>query len=97
VFSPDALNWRLPLSNRTAGSQLLSEPYVDAASAATHLSISRKTLVRLARKGAVPAHGLGEGHKRMWRFRISELDFWMQTEVTSRSDEGRSAERKTFL
>lgn len=78
-------------------SQLQSEPYLDAERASVHLSISRKTLLRLARRGAVPAHGIGEGRKKMWRFRLSELDRWMQTEVTSASDEGRSLERKNFL
>jgi hypothetical protein len=91
------LDGRLTLPNLSAVSQVFSEPYVDAERAAAHLSISRKTLLRLARKGAVPGHGIGQGRKRMWRFRISELDYWMQTEVTLVSDEGRSAERKNFL
>jgi excisionase family DNA binding protein len=78
-------------------SNLTSEPYIEAERAARHLSISRKTLLRLARSGAVPAHGIGQGRKKMWRFRISELDRWMETEVTSTSDEGRSQERKSFL
>jgi excisionase family DNA binding protein len=78
-------------------SSAVSEPYIDAERAATHLSISRKTLLRLARRGALPAHSIGQGRKKMWRFRISELDRWMQTEVTSTSDEGRSQERKNFL
>ena len=78
-------------------SELRSEPYIAAERAAAHLSISRKTLLRLARRGLVPAHGIGQGRKKMWRFRLSELDLWMQTEVTSHSDEGRSVERKNFL
>jgi excisionase family DNA binding protein len=74
------------------------EPYITAERAAAHLSMSRKTLLRLARKGTLPAHGVvGLGHKRMWRFLISELDRWMQSEVTLVSDEGRFQERKTFL
>jgi hypothetical protein len=71
--------------------------YVDAERASAHLSISRKTLLRLARRGAVPAHAIGQGRKKMWRFRLSELDHCLQTEVTSTSDEGRSQERKNFL
>jgi Helix-turn-helix domain len=85
------------LPNPSGASQIISEPYVDAERAAAHLSISRKTLLRLARRGAVPGHGIGKAQKRMWRFRISELDYWMHSEVTSVSDEGRSTERKTFL
>ena len=74
-----------------------SEPFVNVERAATFLSMTRKTLLRLVRKGSIPAHGIGDGRKKMWRFRISELDQWMQTEVTSGSDEGRIQERKNFL
>ncbi|MHB1959512.1 MAG: helix-turn-helix domain-containing protein [Acidobacteriaceae bacterium] len=38
-----------------------------------------KTLERLARKGTVPGHPVGEGNKRKrWRFLISELDAWLR-------------------
>jgi excisionase family DNA binding protein len=73
------------------------EPYIEARRAADYLSISRKTLLKKARAGRLPAHPVGDGRKKMWRFRISELDRWMQTEVTSGSDGGRSRERKNFL
>jgi hypothetical protein len=59
------------------------EPYVNAASAAEHLSISAKKLLTMARAGQVPAHGIGYGQRKMWRFLLSELDLWMQSEVTS--------------
>jgi excisionase family DNA binding protein len=67
--------------------------FVDAQRAAGFLSLSRKTLLKLARKGKVPAHPVGEGRRKLWRFRLSELDRWMQTEVTSISDQGRCRER----
>jgi excisionase family DNA binding protein len=74
------------------------EPFVDANRAAAFLAVSRKTLLALAREGRLPAHGIvGKGTRRIWKFRISELDHWMQTEVTSSSDQGRNRERKTFL
>lgn len=73
------------------------EPYIEAGRAAAYLSMSRKTLLKKARAGRLPGHPIGEGRKKMWRFRISELDRWMQTEVTSGSDGGRSKERKSFL
>lgn len=73
------------------------EPYIEAGRAAAYLSISRKTLLKKARSGRLPAHPIGDGRKKMWRFRLSELDRWMQTEVTSGSDGGRSKERKSFL
>jgi hypothetical protein len=59
------------------------EPFVDAERAATFLDMRRKTLLDLARKGKVPAHPIGFGQRRMWKFRISELEYWMQTEVHS--------------
>jgi excisionase family DNA binding protein len=83
--------------NSSLGSVLASEPYVEAGRAAAYLSTSRKTLLKKARAGGLPAHPIGAGRKKMWRFRISELDHWMQTEVTSGSDGGRSKERKPFL
>ena len=43
------------------------EEYVDARHAAKYLSISSKKLLALARSGHVPAHGIGEHKRRMWR------------------------------
>jgi excisionase family DNA binding protein len=59
------------------------EPYVDTAEAAAFLSIHRKTLMRLAREGKVPAYSISEGTRRHWRFLLSELDKWMKTKVNS--------------
>jgi excisionase family DNA binding protein len=73
------------------------EPFVSADRAASFLDMPRKTLLGLARRGKLPAHGLpGKGRKKSWRFRLSELDHWMQTEVISGSDGGRLKERNTF-
>lgn len=59
------------------------EPYVDAQRASEFLAMTRKMLLQLARKGRIPAHPLGVGSRKTWKFRISELDRWMQSEVTS--------------
>lgn len=59
------------------------EPFVDAERAAAFLDMRRKTLLDLARKGKLPGHPIGSGQRRVWRFRISELELWMQTEVHS--------------
>jgi excisionase family DNA binding protein len=85
------------LLNSPLGSVQALEPYIEANRAASYLSISRKTLLKKARSGRLPGHPIGDGRKKMWRFRISELDRWMQTEVTSGGDGGRSKERKSFL
>lgn len=77
---------------------IILEPFVDPERAASFLSMPRKTLLGLARKGKLPAHGLpGKGRKKSWRFRLSELDRWMRTEVTWDSDQDLSSERKKFL
>lgn len=83
--------------NSLLGAVQPSEPYIEAGRAAAYLSMSRKTLLKKARSGRLPGHPIGDGRKKMWRFRISELDRWMQTEVTSDSDGGRSKGRKSFL
>jgi len=49
------------------------EPFVDAARAASFLSLSPRHVLTLARSGAIPAHPLGNGQRRVWRFRLSEL------------------------
>ena len=49
------------------------EPFVDAVRAAGFLSLSRRRVLALARSGAIPAHPLGNGQRRVWRFRLSEL------------------------
>lgn len=77
-------------------SQLTTEPFISADRAAAFLDMPRKTLLALARRGKLPAHGIpGKGRKKNWRFRISELERWMCTaEVTLGSDQGLSLERK---
>lgn len=59
------------------------EPYVDPSRAAEFLAMTRKRLLELARKGRIPAYPIGEGPRKTWKFRISELDHWLQAEVTS--------------
>jgi excisionase family DNA binding protein len=49
------------------------EPFVDAERAAQFLSVTPRYLLELARKGELPAHPLGNGSRRIWRFRLSEL------------------------
>jgi excisionase family DNA binding protein len=66
------------------------EPYVDAKDGAAFLRIHAKTLMRLARKGEVPAYSFSEGTRRHWRFLISELDTWMKSKVNSNAHPVRS-------
>ena len=49
------------------------ERFVDADEAATFLSLTRRRILELARAGKLPAHPIGDGARRVWRFRLSEL------------------------
>jgi hypothetical protein len=59
------------------------EPYVDAHRAASFLAMPRRTLLDLARRGKLPGYPAGTGRRKMWKFRISEPESWMQSEVNS--------------
>jgi excisionase family DNA binding protein len=49
------------------------EPFVDAVRGAEFLGIKRRRLLELARAGTIPAHPIGNGKRKTWRFRLSEL------------------------
>ena len=51
-----------------------AEPFVDATRAAVHLSVTRRYLLDRARRGEVPAYPWGAGKRKIWRFRLSELE-----------------------
>jgi helix-turn-helix protein len=60
-----------------------AEHYVDAVAVARFLSLHPRTVMQMARQGDIPAHPLGCGQRRMWRFLLSELDVWMRERVHS--------------
>ncbi|HWR13530.1 MAG TPA: helix-turn-helix domain-containing protein [Terriglobales bacterium] len=60
----------------------VSECFVDATEAAKFLKINRRTLLHWARQGALPAHPLGHGSRKTWRFLVSELAHWLRARVT---------------
>lgn len=49
------------------------EPFVTASEAATFLCLKARRVLEMARLGQLPAHPLGIGKRRTWRFRLSEL------------------------
>ncbi len=49
------------------------EAFVGADEAATFLSLTRRRVLELARARKLPAHPIGDGFRRVWRFRLSEL------------------------
>jgi len=51
------------------------EPFVDANSVAQFLSIKRRQVLEMTRKGVIPAHPLVTGtSRRIWRYKLSEVD-----------------------
>jgi hypothetical protein len=53
---------------------------LDAREAARVLKMDSRTLVCWARRGYIPAHPLGEGKRRIWRFFENELLEWVENQ-----------------
>ncbi len=49
------------------------EPFVDAEKAAVFLSLRPRRVLELARAGSIPAYPFGDGQRRIWRFRLTEV------------------------
>jgi len=49
------------------------EPFVTADVAAKFLCITRRRVLEMARSGMIPAHPIGQGKRKQWCFRLSEL------------------------
>ena len=50
---------------------------MDPSAAAEFLHLDVKTITRWARQGYLPAHPLGEGKRKFWRFFEWELSEWL--------------------
>ena len=51
---------------------------------AEHLQVHKDTIRLWIKKGDIPAHKLG----RLWRFRISEIDEWIQSGKSANINRG---------
>lgn len=71
------------------------EPFVDADRAANFLAMSRKTLLAKSRSGHLPGHPIGEGPRKIWRFRLSELSRCLEQE-TLKLDSHRGRNERDF-
>lgn len=71
-----------------------TEPFIDVGKAAEFVNLNRKTLLRLAREGSIPAHPLAGNKRRMWRFLLSELDAWARSKVNSNCDRCQNSRSK---
>jgi len=67
---PRRLTWSDPMAE--------THYLLDAHEAAQILRMDRRTLVRWARLGQVPAHPMGEGKRKLWRFVEHELLQWVE-------------------
>ncbi len=73
-------------ANRSVGVALTfknSKYFLNAAEAADVLRMDSRTLVRWARLGQIPAHPLGDGKRKLWRFIETELISWLAERGTS--------------
>src|SRR5467141_2099965 len=59
------------------------EPFVDADQAAKFLFLMRRHVLELARAGKLPGHPIGDGARRVWRFRLSELAAAVSARISS--------------
>jgi len=74
-----------PVGGKGSGVILeLPERFVDPARAAEFLSIRPRQLLELARRNVLPGHPIGQGQRRVWRFRLSELAASVAGGVNSR-------------
>lgn len=79
----------LPSDKHNANDKPVEEPpnksskyFLNADEAAQVLRMDSRTLVRWARLGQVPAHPMGEGRRRLWRFIEAELICWLEERGT---------------
>ncbi|SRR5579871_1700585 len=49
------------------------ESLVTAQEAANFLAVTKRRILELARQGQIPAHPIGNGQRKTWRFRLSEI------------------------
>lgn len=56
---------------------------MDPKEAAEYLRLEARLVKDWARKGYIPAHPLGEGKRRIWRFLEHELVDWLNSQTNS--------------
>lgn len=80
-----AVRMSQPLSSEAFNGRVMNnpEPFLDADGAAEFLAITPRRVKELGRHGLLPAHPLGNGKRRVWRFRLSELADSMANKVVA--------------
>jgi len=72
------------------------EQFVDATRAAEFLDLRPRRLLQLAREGAIPAYPVGNGRRRVWRFRLSEIASALAARAVKSSDAAVRTRRDTY-
>ena len=92
VFMENSQDNEVAPSPRAAG---IPERFVDSETAAEFLSVRQKWILLMARQGELPAHPLGQGQRRIWRFRLSELSKAMEERTIYKKGMGSLAQSKS--
>lgn len=62
-------------------------PLVGAKEVAEYLHVGEATVLRMARKNAIPSHRVGCGTRSaLWRFRLSEIDEWLASQQDAKKE-----------
>jgi len=69
------------------------ERFVDVDEVANFLSLTRRRVLDLARDGLLPAYPIGNGSRRVWRFRLTEVAAYLR----ARTKSGVSSEGKAVM
>ena len=72
------------------------EPFVDATKAAQFLNLRLRRLLQLARAGSIPAYPIGDGRRRVWRFRLSEIASALAKRAVKCGDAAVRTRRETY-
>jgi hypothetical protein len=67
------------------------EPFVDEDIIARFLQVTPRRVLEMARNNEIPAHPIGRGTRKTWRFRISEIDAHFSREGKAASANLKSA------
>jgi excisionase family DNA binding protein len=57
---------------------MTAEPWVSVDEVAKHLGVAKDSIYRWIETRRLPAHRIG----RLWKFRLSEVDGWVEAGVT---------------
>ena len=70
------------------------ESFVDSITAAEFLSIKPRRVLEMARAHQIPAHPIGTGGRKTWRFRLYEIEASLSAGTGIPSSESPSREKR---